>query len=81
MALTRVGPKYQVTIPKEAIRREYGQDGVFVLEGDHLAWRTLTVGINNTTRTQVEGLTESDAVALPSEKPLKDGMVVTPRFQ
>jgi len=69
-----------VTIPKEAIRRELGQDGVFVLEGDHLAWRSLTVGVNNTTRTQVMELKEGDAVALPSEKPLKDKMVVRAVF-
>ena len=70
-----------LTIPKEAVRRELGQAGVFTLSGNTLAWKKITLGISNTTRTQVEGLTESDAVALPSEKPLKDGMVVTPRFQ
>jgi HlyD family secretion protein len=69
-----------VTIPKESIRRELGQDGVFVLEGDRLAWRTLTVGVNNTTRIQVRELKEGDAVALPSEKPLKDKMIVRAVF-
>jgi HlyD family secretion protein len=67
-----------VTIPKEAIRRELGQDGVFVLEGDHLAWRKVTVGVSNTTRTQVKELKEGDLVALPSEKPVRDGMAVRP---
>ena len=70
-----------LTIPKEAVRRELGQAGVFTLVGNALAWKKITLGISNTTRTQVDGLKESDAVALPSEKPLKDGMVVTPRFQ
>jgi HlyD family secretion protein len=70
-----------LTIPKEAVRRELGQAGVFALSGNALAWKKITLGISNTTRTQVEGLNENDAVALPSEKPLKDGMVVTPRFQ
>ena len=46
-----------------------------------LAWKKITLGVANTTRTQVEGLSESDAVALPSDKPLKEGMVVAPRFQ
>lgn len=32
-------------------------------------------------RTQVDGLKEGDAVALTSDKPLKDGMPVAPRFQ
>ncbi|MEO8050586.1 MAG: efflux RND transporter periplasmic adaptor subunit [Acidobacteriota bacterium] len=70
-----------LTIPKEAVRRELGQAGVFTLAGNTLVWKKITLGISNTTRTQVEGLSENDAVALPSEKPLKDGMIVTPRFQ
>ena len=70
-----------LTIPKEAVRRELGQAGVFTLSGNALAWKKVKLGVSNTTRTQVEGLNENDAVALPSEKALKDGMVVTPRFQ
>ncbi len=65
-----------VTIPKEAVRHEAGQTGVFVLNGDRLAWRKTNLGVNNTTRTQVSELHEGDAVALPTEKPLKDGTVV-----
>ena len=70
-----------LTIPKEAVRRELGQTGVFALAGNTLAWKKITLGVGNTTRTQVEGLNENDAVALPSDKPLKDGMIVAPRFQ
>jgi HlyD family secretion protein len=69
-----------LAIPKEALRREPGQTGVFVLSGDRLAWKNLTLGLSNTTRVQVEGLNQGDAVALASEKPLKDGMVVRPVF-
>ena len=69
-----------LTIPKEAIRRENGQTGVFVLSktanGDAVRWKSISLGINNTTRTQVTGLTENDAIALPADKPLKDGMTV-----
>ncbi len=36
----------------------------------------ITQGVNNTTRTQVNELKEGDAVALPSDKPLKDGAAV-----
>jgi len=69
-----------LAIPKETLRREPGQTGVFVLSGDRLAWKKVTLGVANTTRTQVDGLNEGDAVALPSEKPLKDGMAVRPVF-
>jgi HlyD family secretion protein len=65
-----------LTIPKEALRREGGKTGVYLLEGDHLAWRNVKMGVNNTTRTQVEGLQEGDSVALLTDKPLKNGMLV-----
>lgn len=70
-----------ITIPKEAVYRERGQTGVYVLDGDRIKWRVITQGVNNTTRTQVHELKEGDAVALPSEKPLKDGTVVEPLLQ
>ncbi len=69
-----------LTIPREAIRRELGQAGVFVLSGDRVAWRKITMGIGNTTRAQVDGVKEGDSVALPTEKPLKEGMLVKPVF-
>jgi HlyD family secretion protein len=69
-----------LTIPKEAVRRELGQAGVFALSGRSVAWKKITLGVGSTTRTQVQGLNEGDAVALPSAKPLKDGMVVNPQF-
>ena len=71
---------HAVTIPKEAVRREGGQTGVFLLQGDKLAWRKITQGVNNTTRTQVSELHEGDAVALPTEKPLKADMQVRAVF-
>jgi HlyD family secretion protein len=67
-----------ITIPKEAVHRQQGQTGVYLLEGDRVRWRPITQGVNTTTRTQVNGLKDGDSVALPSEKPLKDGMVVEP---
>jgi HlyD family secretion protein len=69
-----------LTIPREAIRRELGQAGVFTLSGDRVVWRKITMGIGNTTRAQVEGLNEGDSIALPTEKPLKEGMIVKPVF-
>ena len=54
--------------------------GVFTLNGDRLAWRKITQGVNNTTRVQASELAEGDPVALPSEKPLKQGMQVQAEF-
>jgi len=65
-----------ITIPKEAVHRERGKTGVYVLDGDRIRWRVITQGVNNTTRTEVHELKDGDAVALPSEKPPKDGAVV-----
>jgi HlyD family secretion protein len=69
-----------LTIPKEAVRHETNQTGVFMLDGDRLVWRKIALGVNNTTRTQVEGLKDGDPVALPTEKPLKAGMQVKSVF-
>ena len=69
-----------LTIPKEALRREGSRTGVYLLEGDRVVWRDVKMGVNNTTRTQVEGLQDGDAVALLSDKPLKNGMTVRPTF-
>jgi HlyD family secretion protein len=70
-----------LTIPREAIRRELGQAGVFVLSGDRVVWKKVTMGIGNTTRAQVEGVNEGDSIAMPTEKPLKEGMIVKPVYQ
>lgn len=70
-----------VTIPKEAVRNEHGETGVYVLHGDRIEWRRVELGVSNTTRTQVKsGVSSGDAVALFSEKPLHDGMQVKPVF-
>jgi multidrug efflux pump subunit AcrA (membrane-fusion protein) len=70
-----------LAVPKEAVRTQDGKTGVFVLAGDHLAWKSVTLGVASTTKTQVQGLNEGDAVALSSEKPLKDGMPVKAELQ
>jgi RND family efflux transporter MFP subunit len=68
-------------IPKEAIRTEHGQTGVYALDGDHLTWKTVKLGVANTTRSQVlEGLKDTEPVALYSDKPLRDGMPVKAVF-
>jgi HlyD family secretion protein len=74
-----------LTVPKEAVRREQGQAGVYALTASGsgqqtVEWKRVTLGVGSTTRTQVDGLKEGDAVALTSDKPLKDGMAVAARF-
>jgi HlyD family secretion protein len=69
-----------VTIPKEGVRTEHAQTGVFLLNGDRLTWEQVKTGVSNTTRIQVEGLKVDDAVALFSEKALSEGMVVKAVF-
>jgi HlyD family secretion protein len=71
-----------LTIPKEALFRRGGQTGVYRLEGDHIVWRTPTLGLSNTTRTQVvDGLKLGDSVALPSDRSLEDGMALKPIYR
>jgi HlyD family secretion protein len=70
-----------LTIPKEALRNENGQEGVYALNGDTIRWKTIKLGVENTTRTQVvEGLADGDSVALITDKTLTDGMPVTAVF-
>ena len=65
-----------ITIPKEALFREGGQTGVYVLNGNKLAWRPVTLGVGNVTRTQVHELQEGESVAIPGGRALTDGMLV-----
>lgn len=70
-----------LTIPKEALRNENGQEGVYRLNGGAIQWRAVKLGIDNTTRAQIaEGLADGDAVALITDRTLTDGMPVTPEF-
>jgi len=45
-------------------------------------WRPIKLGISSYTKSQIlSGLQEGDAVALPTEKPIKSGSRVEPVFQ
>jgi len=69
-----------LTIPKESLRREGSESGVYVLEGNTVHWRKIKTGISSLTHVQVlEGLKENDWVALPTDQPLQDGAEVTPK--
>ena len=66
-----------LTIPKETLRRENGVEGVYVVVNGMLKWQPLKTGVSNVTRIQVvDGLHAGDAVLLPVDRPLKDGMIV-----
>lgn len=71
-----------LVLPKEAIRREGSETGVFLLQGDRVVWRKISLGVSSYTKTQVlAGLMDGDAVALLSEKPIKNGSRVEPVYQ
>lgn len=66
-----------LTIPKETIRHDASGDYVFLLKGDAIEERRVKTGNSSVTRIQVrEGLSDGDAVAMPSDTPLKPGMKV-----
>ena len=71
-----------LTIPKTAERRERGT-GVYVLEKDDtVKWVNITTGASDALRVEVTGgLTEGDAVMLPSDLTIHDGDKVAPKFE
>lgn len=70
-----------LSVPKEAVHTEHGQTGVYLLGADdQVEWKKIALGLQNTTRTEIEGLKEGDAVALYSDRTLHSGMTVKPVF-
>jgi len=68
-------------VPKETLRNEGGQTGVYRLEGRVLAWRPIRTGMSSATQAEIlDGLAEGDAVALPTEQPLAPGQPVKAVF-
>jgi HlyD family secretion protein len=71
-----------LTLPKETIRRQGSETGVLLLQGDRVVWRKVSLGVSSYTKSAVlSGLAEGDAVALPTEKPIKSGSKVGAVFQ
>ncbi len=71
-----------VVIPKETLRRDTGGDYVYRLAGDVIERRPVKIGVSNVTQSQiVEGLTDGDSVALPSDVAIAPGQHVQPAFQ
>ena len=63
-----------LVLPKEVFRRQGSDTGVFLLQGDRVAWRKVRLGVSSYTKSQVlSGLADGDGVALPTEKVLKNG--------
>lgn len=70
-----------LTVPKEVLRRQGTETGVFVLDGSRLAWRPVRTGVSSVTRVQItQGVKEGEAVALPVERTLKAGDEVKATF-
>lgn len=68
-----------LVIPRETLRHDSSGDYVLVLKGDTVERRQVKTGASSVTLVQLsEGLSEGDAVALPSDAPLKPGDRVTP---
>jgi HlyD family secretion protein len=67
-----------MVIPKEALRHDAQGDYVLALKGGTVERRAVKQGASSIALVQVlEGLGDADAVALPSDTPLKDGDRVT----
>jgi HlyD family secretion protein len=68
-----------LVIPKEALHHDASGDYVFLLRGDTVERRLVKTGNSTVTLAQVtDGLAEGDAVALPTDVPLGNGVRVTP---
>jgi RND family efflux transporter MFP subunit len=70
-----------LTIPKETVRTEGKQSFVMKLVGDRLITQPVKLGIGSITRIQVlQGLSEGDSIALPTERVLKNNEAVKPTY-
>src|SRR5437763_8877093 len=71
-----------LVLPKEVLRREGTQTGVYLLgPDDRILWRPVQIGISNLTKVQVtHGLSEGDSVALPTDRPIRIGSKVDPVY-
>lgn len=70
-----------LVIPKQALRRQAGADGVWKLTESSIHWQPIKTGISNLTSVQIEtGLSEGTSVVLTYDRELRDGMEVKPVF-
>ncbi len=67
-----------LVIPKETLRHDAQGDYVYALKGDTVERRAVKKGASSLSMVQVvEGLSDGDAVAMPSDVPIKVGDRVT----
>jgi HlyD family secretion protein len=66
-----------LVVPRAAVREDDGKHYVFLLDGDKLHRRAISVGIASASKYEVlSGLALNDRIALPGDQELKDGMQV-----
>ena len=66
-----------LVIPREAVHEDQGKRYVFVVAGDKLHQREVSVGISSASKYEVvSGVTEGERVALPGDSAQRDGMDV-----
>jgi HlyD family secretion protein len=69
--------KGALVVPRAAVREERSQHYVFVLDGDHVRRRDISVGVASASKYEVlSGLTADDRIAEPIDRELRDGMEV-----
>ena len=68
-----------LVVPRAAVREYDGKRYVFVLDGESLLRREISIGIASASKYEVRsGLTLNDRVALPGDRDLREGMNVHP---
>lgn len=68
-----------LTLPKEVLRREGSETGVLKIVDDKVMFQRVRTGVASVTRVQVlEGLSDTDKVALPVDIALKNGDKIRP---
>lgn len=68
-----------LTVPRESVRDEDDKRYVYVLVGDTLHKREVSVGVASASKYEVlSGLSEGERVAIPGDRPLRDAMQVRP---
>jgi HlyD family secretion protein len=67
-----------LTLPRGAIRSDGNRQYVFVIQEGRLARRDVSLGISNSSHYEIlDGITETDVIALPGASDLQEGMPVT----
>jgi HlyD family secretion protein len=66
-----------IVVPRAAVREGAGKRYVFVVDGEKLQRREISVGIASASKYEVlSGLTLHDKIALPGDQDLRDGMTI-----